>query len=61
MTYRAFASAMKTSTRRGRGPLPLFRDKSIEQQQRCRAKEAAEQKMWNERWLKGNRATGEQA
>jgi hypothetical protein len=24
MTYRAFASAMKTSTRRGRGPLPLF-------------------------------------
>jgi hypothetical protein len=43
---------MKTSTRRGRGPLPLFTDESIEQQQRRRAKEAAEQKIWHDRWLK---------
>ncbi len=52
MTYRAFSSAMKTSTRIGRGPLPLFRDESLEQQQRRKAKEAAEQKLWHERWLR---------
>jgi hypothetical protein len=52
MTYRAFSLAMKTSTRRGRGPLPAFRDETIEQQRRRRAREAAEQNMWHQRWLK---------
>jgi hypothetical protein len=52
MTYQAFASAMRTATHRSRGPLPLLRDGSIEQQQRRRAKEEAEQKVLNDRWLK---------
>jgi hypothetical protein len=57
MSYKAFSTAMRTSSRKS-GLLPSFRDETLEQQRQRKIKEQAEQSVWHQRWLRGEKNNG---